>query len=59
MKLFSKKKYIFPKEFSWIDIAVAFGRSKSWAEKFLARLYDADIVFKIGEGKYRFKGEEK
>lgn len=52
-------KYIFPKEFSWIDIAVAFGRSKSWAEKFLARLYDADIVFKIDEGKYRFKGEEK
>ena len=52
-------KYTFPKEFSWIDIAVAFGRSKSWAEKFLARLYAADIVFKMSEGKYVFKGEEK
>ena len=52
-------KYTFPKEFGWIDIAVAFGRSKSWAEKFLARLYEADIVYKMSEGKYVFKGEEK
>lgn len=49
-------KYTFPKEFCWIDIAVAFGRSKSWAEKFLARLYDADIVCRLDEGRYRFKG---
>lgn len=52
-------KYTFPKEFSWIDIAVAFGRSKSWSEKFLARLYDADIVFRIDESRYTFKGEER
>ena len=52
-------KYEFPKVFCWIDIAAAFGRSKSWSEKFLARLYGADIVFKIDEGRYVFKGEKK
>lgn len=52
-------KYSFPKEFCWIDIAVAFGRSKSWAEKFLARLYEADIVSERTEGRYVFKGEGK
>ena len=52
-------KYEFPKVFSWIDIAVAFGRSKSWSRKFLDRLYEADIVFKIDDGRYAFKGEKK
>lgn len=48
----------FPSQFTWLDIAAAFNRSKSWSDKFLARLLEAGIVWKTKKGTYAFKGEQ-
>lgn len=59
MKDQERAPFVLPLTFSVYDIAVAFGRGRSWAEGFLSALKDAGLVAAIKPGKYKFCWRKK
>jgi len=46
--------FVLPMAFTAVDIAVAFGRGRSWAMEFLSELERKGLVERIKPGKYKF-----
>jgi len=51
--------FVLPLSFTAVDIAVAFGRGRSWSMEFLAELERKGLVERIRAGKYKFCFREK
>ena len=46
--------FVLPLSFTAVDIAVAFGRGRSWAMEFLSELERKGLVERMKPGKYKF-----